>query len=114
MSDNKPTNQDPHHRVCDRISLTRKLLLELENGKFLEGHAVDISPRGALMKTAARLEEELLGMAGTLFVISDQGHFSVGYPCKVARLKGRSIGLEIDKKSAAAFGDYMTKDLLGQ
>jgi hypothetical protein len=114
MNDNKPKNRDPNQRVCNRINLTRKLLLELDNGDFLEGQAVDISPRGALMKINTRPDVELPGMAGTLFVISDEGHFSVGYPCKVVRLKGKSIALEIDKKAAAAFGDYMTKDLLGQ
>lgn len=114
MNDNNPKNQDPNQRVCNRINLTRNILLELDNGDILQGRTVDISPRGVLMKTDTPPEGELVGIAGTLFMISDEGHFSVGYPCKVVRLKDSSISLEIHKKAAAAFGDYMTKDLLGR
>jgi hypothetical protein len=114
MNDNNPENQDPNQRVCNRINLTRTLLVELDTGDVLEGRTVDISPRGALMKTELSPDAELLGVAGTLFIISDEGHFSIGYPCKVVRLKGRSIALEVDKKAAAAFGNYMTKELLGR
>jgi hypothetical protein len=56
----------------------------------------------------------LLGAAGTLFIISDGGGFSCGYPCRVVRQKGGLIALEIDRKAAAAFGNYMTKELLGR
>ena len=52
-------------------------------------------------------------MAGTLLMISDAGEFSTGYPCKVARVEDSSLALEVDKSSAAAFGNYMAKDLLG-
>jgi len=114
MNDDKSKHQDPNERVCNRMKLSRKFLLELDSGEFLEGRTVDISPRGALMKTTAPPADELLGSAGTLFIISDEGYFSVGYPCKVVRLKDRSIALEIHKKAAAAFGLYMTKDLLGR
>lgn len=113
MKDNNSKHREPNGRVCNRMKLSRKLLLELDNGEFLEGRSVDISPRGALMKTAAPPAAELLGSAGTLFIISDEGYFSVGYPCKVVRLKDSSIALEIHKNAAAAFGLYMTQDLLG-
>jgi hypothetical protein len=103
-----------NERICNRLNLHRTLLLELDNGEMLQGRSADISPRGALLKTDARPEGELLGMAGTLFIISDEGYFSVGYPCKVARQEAGSIALEIDKKAAAAFGNYLTKELLGR
>lgn len=113
MNDNNPKSQEPNQRVCNRISLAIKLLFELDNGNILEGRSVDISPRGALMKTQIPPDGDLLGTEGTLFIISDEGHFSIGYPCKVVRLKESSIALEIHKKAAAAFGLYMTKELLG-
>lgn len=114
MTDNNAKNQNPNQRVCDRLSLSRIILFELENGRILTGKTEDISPRGVLMKTDARPESELLGIAGTLFIISDDGDFSIGYPCKVARQKDSSIALEIDKAAAAAFGHYMAEDLLGR
>ena len=114
MTDNNPKNQNPNQRVCDRLSLRRKILFELESGRILTGETEDISPRGVLMKTDARPESELLGIAGTLFIISDDGDFSIGYPCKVTRRKDSSIALEIDKAAAAAFGHYMAEDLLGR
>ena len=113
VTDNNPKTQDSSRRVCDRLNLTRRLLLELDNGDILAGRTMDISPRGALMKPDTPPEGGLLGIAGTLFIISDEGRFSIGYPCKVVRLKDSSIALEIHKKAAAAFGLYMTKDLLG-
>ncbi len=114
MTDDNPENQNSHQRVCDRLSLSRKILFELENGSILTGKTEDISPRGVLMKTDARSEYELLGIAGTLFIISDDGHFSIGYPCKVVRQKESAIALEIDKGAAAAFGHYMADVLLGR
>jgi len=113
MTDKNPENPDSRPRVCDRLNVSRKMLLEFDNGEILTGKSVDISPRGALMQTDAPIKGELQGTAGTLFIISGEGHFSIGYPCKVARQEDRSIALEIDKKAAAAFGNHMTKDLLG-
>jgi hypothetical protein len=112
MNDNNPGSRDQNQRVCTRINLTRKILFELDNGDILEGQSVDISPRGVLMETQRQPGSDLSGSAGTLFVISDEGQFSIGYPCRVVRLKGHSIALEIHKKAAAAFGLYMTKELL--
>jgi hypothetical protein len=113
MNEKDLKNKAPNQRVCDRIRVTRILLLELDNGDILRGRTLDVSPRGALMETEAPADSELPGMAGTLFIISDDGHFSTGYPCKVARVEDNFLALEVDKKSAAAFGNYMAKDLLG-
>lgn len=111
-ADNSKT-QDCNRRVCDRLTLGRRLLFEIDSGEILTGQTVDISPRGVLMKSDTPPEVALLGMAGTLFIISDKGQFSIGYPCRVVRLEPWSVALEIDKKAAAAFGNYMAKDLLG-
>ena len=114
MTDSNPKNHIPNQRVCDRLRLRRKILFELESGGILTGNTGDISPRGVLMKTDARPESELLGIAGTIFIISDDGDFSIGYPCKVVRQIDSSIALKIDKAAAAAFGHYMAEDLLGR
>lgn len=113
MNEKNSKDQASNQRVCNRVSVSRILLLELDNGEILRGRTVDVSPRGALMETETPNESGLLGMAGTIFIISDDGHFSTGYPCKVARVKDSSLALEVDKSSAAAFGNYMAKDLLG-
>jgi hypothetical protein len=113
MNDNNPKNQNPDQRVCNRLKVSRRLLFEIGDGDILTGETVDISPRGVLMKPDALPEGDLLGILGTLFIISDEGHFSIGYPCRVVRLKDWSVAFEIDKKAAAAFGNYMAKDLLG-
>ena len=54
------------------------------------------------------------GADGTLFLISEDGQFSSGYPCKVVRTEGRTLALEVEKSAAAAFGDHITRDVLGQ
>jgi PilZ domain len=113
MNEKDSGNQASNQRVCDRINITRILLLELDNGDILRGRTVDVSPRGALMETEAPAETGLPGSAGTLFIISDNGQFSTGYPCTVARVKECTIALEVDKNSAAAFGNYMAKEMLG-
>lgn len=114
MTDNNTKTQDANQRVCDRLSLSRKILFELGNGTILTGKTEDVSPRGVLMKTEASSKDELLGITGTLFIISDEGHFSLGYPCKVARQTDSAIALEIDKTAAATFGYYMAEELLGR
>lgn len=114
MTDDNPENQNSNQRVCDRLKFSRRILFELESGRIMTGKTEDISPRGVLMKTDARSESELLGIAGMLFIISDDGHFSIGYPCKVVRQKDSSIALEIDKAAAAAFGHDMAEVLLGR
>jgi len=114
MPDNNPKYQAPNQRVCDRLKFSRRILFELEDGSILTGKTEDISPRGVLMNTDARPEGELLGVAGMLFIISDDGQFSIGYPCKVARQKACGIGLQIDKAAAAAFGHDMAEALLGR
>ena len=111
MTTNNAKALDPNRRVCDRLDLCRKILLELANGEILVGETVDISLRGALMKTDITPGDELLGVAGTLFMIASDGQHSSGYPCKVVRLEGDAIGLELDKKAVTAFGQYMTRDL---
>jgi hypothetical protein len=73
-------------------------MLEIANGDILTGQSVDISPRGVLMESDTPPEMALLGIAGTLFIISEKGHFSIGYPCRVVRLERRSIAWEIEKK----------------
>ena len=113
MSNKNANNPSSNQRVCDRIAVTRILLLELDNGNIIRGQSVDVSPRGALMETDFPPEEGVLGMAGTLFMISKDGEFSMGYPCRVARVGNNVIALEVDKSSAAAFGNYMARDLLG-
>ncbi len=113
MSGKSANNPSSNQRVCDRIAMSRVMLLELDNGEILRGQSVDVSPRGALMETDIPPEDGLLGVAGTLFLISKEGEFSIGYPCRVARVGVSTIALEVDKSAAAAFGNYMAKDLLG-
>ena len=112
MADSDTGNQNANQRVCDRLTVHRKILFELDNGEILTGNTEDISPRGVLMNTESPPGSDLINLTGTLFIISDDGQFSIGYPCKVVRLIGKSIALEIEKKAAAAFGNHMAKELL--
>jgi len=114
MNDRNDTKQrDANRRVCNRIGVNRTLLLEFDNGDILRGRTIDISPRGVLMATETQAEPAMLGVAGTLYIISGEGQFSIGYPCRIVRVKNDSVALEIHKNAAAAFGAYMTEDLLG-
>lgn len=101
-----------NERVCNRLTLSKTLLLEFANGDILQGRTRDISPRGVLFTPDRPPADASPGMAGTLFMISDEGHFSIGYPCQVVRVSDDSIALALDKKAAAAFGNYLTRELL--
>jgi len=114
MTDDNPENQNLNQRVCDRLSLSRKILFELENGRILTGKTEDVSPRGVLMTADTKPEGGLRGIAGMLFIISDDGQFSNGFPCKVARQKECAIALQIDKAAAAVFGHDIAEILLGR
>ena len=114
MSDKSPNDQGPNERVCNRINMPRTLLLELVSGDVLRGKSVDLSPRGVLVKMDAVLETDLMGQAVTLFIISPEGEFSIGYPCTVVRQEHGAVALEVNRNSAAAFGNYLTKALLGR
>lgn len=113
IDDDDAIIRDANQRICNRLRVNRTLLLEFENGDILRGRTIDISPRGVLMETETQVGDEMLGIDGMLYVISGEGHFSVGYPCKIVRVRNDSVALEIHKKAAAAFGAYMTEDLLG-
>lgn len=113
MTGDNSKTRDSNQRVCDRLALSRTLLLEFDNGEIFMGKSVDISPRGALMRTDSPPQKNLLSRAGTLYIISEEGRFSIGYPCKVVRLEDGFIAVEIHKNAAAAFGNYMAQDLLG-
>lgn len=112
MNDRKPDNPDANRRTCDRLSVSRKMLLELDNGGIVIGESEDISLRGVLLRTDSLPESELAGMAGTLYVLGSHGGESSGYPCRVIRVRETSLALELDRKVAAAFGQYVTRDLL--
>lgn len=111
MTANDAKGAGANRRVCDRLELCRKILVELDSGEILIGQTVDVSLRGALMQTDSEPAAELLGLTGSLFIITDDGQHSGGYACKVVRLEAAAIALELDKKAVVAFGQYMTKDL---
>ena len=113
MSDSDAKHLGANRRVCNRLSLSRRMLLELDNGEILIGDTEDISLRGVLLKTDVRPAIDLRGITGKLFVIGQEGTHADGYPCKVVRVKDTSIALELDKKFAAAFGQRITNDLFG-
>lgn len=113
MKQDKHTPGGANQRVCERLKVSRTALLELETGDILMGRTLDISPRGVLMEPDAAPVAGLSGKAGTLYIISDEGRFSIGYPCKVVRLDAGGVALEIHKNAAAAFGSYMAAELLG-
>lgn len=113
MDQEKNTRRRGDQRVCNRLKIDRTLLLELETGDIVMGRTLDISPRGLLMKPDAAPAVDPAGRAGTLYIISDAGRFSIGYPCRVVRLNTEGIAVEIHKNAAAAFGSYMAAELLG-
>jgi len=113
-SDNSTSDPNANRRVCDRLSLNRKVVLELDNGEILVGETDDISLRGVLLNVDLLPEGDVLGMKATLFVIGDGGEHSSGFPCKVVRLKDMSIALELDKKVVAAFGQLITREVFGR
>lgn len=112
MNDRKADNPEDNRRACDRLSVSRKMLLELDNGEIVIGESGDISLRGVLLNTDSLPETELAGMAGTLYVFSDNGTQSSGFPCSVIRRRETSLALELDRKVIAAFGECVTRELL--
>ena len=111
MNDKNTNNPDSNRRICDRLSLNRRMLLELDSGDILVGESEDISLRGVLLQTDGLFEGDLQGNQGTLYVFGDGGKQSNGFRCRVVRIKGTALALELDKKVVAAFGHYLTNDL---
>jgi hypothetical protein len=112
MNDPDADNNDPNQREWDRLSVRTRMLLEFESGDILIGESDDVSLRGVLMQVDLVPPQEMLGALGTLYLVGRDGQPSDGYPCKVVRLKGNSVALELDAKVAAAFANRITRGLL--
>jgi hypothetical protein len=115
MSDgNGRDRKGDSRRVCERLSLVRKAVLELETGDILVGDTVDISLRGALLEVDLLPDADLSGLNGTLFMIGEDGDHSSGFPCQVVRVTARTVAIRLDKKVVAAFGQLITREVFGR
>ena len=113
MREDDSNKKSDHHRVCNRIKARKVVLLEFSDDSIVRGYSVDISPRGIFLTADVEPERDLQGLPARVYVISDKGQFSNAYPCKVVRHAGLELAVENDKGEAAAFGNEMTRALLG-
>jgi len=98
-------------RVCERLGLSRRAVLELDNGDILVGDTVDISLRGVLLQTDLLSGGDISGARGELFMIGEDDEHSSGFPCQVVRVKGGTVAVQLDRKAIAAFGQLINREL---
>jgi hypothetical protein len=106
-----PTNNDNEEkRVCQRIPLKKRVVLEAENGALINGETDNGSLGGILVLTRDNLGALQMGSQLSLYLIIDNKR-SRAFPCCVTRISHCAIGLQLDRKVAAAFGLLLTKDM---
>ena len=103
---------DDDRRGCERFDLHQQIQLELDGGDNFEGNTANISLSGMLLQTDITPEHEIQNLTGMLYLVRDGRRRSDGYPCRVVRLVNQCIALELERRTAAAFGMRLTKDLL--
>lgn len=114
MNDSNSSGSDASRRVCERLGLTRKAVLELDSGDILVGDTVDISLRGVLLKADLLPAADISDAQGTLFMIGEDDEHSSGFSCRVVRVAGCTVALQLDKNAVAAFGQLITRELFGR
>lgn len=97
-------------RRCERLDMQYLVVLELTNGREIIGRSRDISLSGVLLSSGQSVDGVNAG--DTAILKLDVRGQSQSYACRISRVSETEIGLEVDRKQAAAFGLQVTRDLL--
>lgn len=108
MSEMELLQENSERRACERISLGRRVRVELENGLILHGSTRDVSLGGLLFQSDLVINGFPPGEIAKLFLLNDKGE-SAPFPCEAVRISTKYAGLKIDRKFAAKFGMELAK-----
>lgn len=100
-------------RSCDRIGINRTINISLADGTMLGGVTMNISLGGVLLKPDRDISEQYLGSSASFTLVCKFGVSSV-YLCKIIRISGDLISLEVDKKAAIKFGKELTRGIFAR
>ncbi|MBF0179452.1 MAG: PilZ domain-containing protein [Magnetococcales bacterium] len=85
-------------RAEARIPFHTRMRLEIALGEVIEGFTVDVSMSGAFMETDTSASPCAVGDKGVVFLEMKEGNatYEVSFPCQVARVNVRGIGLDFE------------------
>ncbi|MEO5346348.1 MAG: PilZ domain-containing protein [Magnetococcus sp. YQC-9] len=83
-----------------RFPFHTKIRLEIALGQVYHGHTADVSMSGAFMETSQPTDEIVIGDKGVVFLEMQEGgsSYEVSFPCSVARINPRGIGLDFESE----------------
>lgn len=115
MSTISPENETPDAATVDsatrredRITFVTELFLETNRGVTLSGHTTDVSLSGAFLFTGYRpdtIQEGDTGVVTATVRGKDDRMFDMAFPCVVARVTERGVGLHFDEQEGDEDGD---------
>jgi hypothetical protein len=93
-----PIQTTERPRTEARIPFHTKMRLEIALGVVIEGYTIDVSMSGAFMGTDLPTQECQIGDKGVVFLTMKEGNstYEVSFPCQVARINPRGIGLDFE------------------
>ncbi|MBF0127484.1 MAG: PilZ domain-containing protein [Magnetococcales bacterium] len=96
-----PTHSPPDRpRAEARIPFHTRMRLEITLGEVIEGFTADVSMSGAFMETTMPTGACQVGDKGVVFLEMREGatSYEVSFPCQVARVNVRGIGLDFESE----------------
>ncbi|GAB0057772.1 hypothetical protein SIID45300_02104 [Candidatus Magnetaquicoccaceae bacterium FCR-1] len=87
-------------RAEARFPFHTRIRLEIALGQVYQGHTADVSMSGAFMETTQPTGEIVVGDKGVVFLeMHEEGStYEVSFPCTVARINPRGIGLDFESE----------------
>ncbi|MEO5333272.1 MAG: PilZ domain-containing protein [Magnetococcus sp. YQC-5] len=81
-----------------RFPFHTRMRLEIALGQSLEGYTADVSMSGAFMEIDGPKDLCQVGDKGVVFLEMKKGEetYEVSFPCQVARINARGIGLDFE------------------
>jgi len=104
-------SEQPERRICSRNNFARNMLIKLDNGTEIAGISNDVSLGGVSLDVAHMPTNIEVGQLGKLYIKMTDASSSQAFICCLTRIKGNSLGIQIDKKEASRFGITLTKSL---
>lgn len=87
-------------RAEARFPFHTKIRLEVALGESIQGFTADVSMSGAFMETDSPTDAVRVGDKGVVFLEMKEGGatYEVSFPCTVARINARGIGLDFESE----------------
>ncbi|MBF0271351.1 MAG: PilZ domain-containing protein [Magnetococcales bacterium] len=97
-----PSGIPERPRTEARFPFHTKIRLEVALGQSVSGFTADVSMSGAFMESDMPTDELRVGDKGVVFLEMKEGGstYEVSFPCTVARINPRGVGLDFESEEA--------------